>query len=369
MKLKTHTCFAAFFLAALVLALAPGVTQAIEIASTMFSDDGNDGTIAGDTSGTGWAAGGWTVADQALAGLIVAESMAYQVPGGGLVQASSAVAMRGNLPIAIERNLASPQNGDDIYISFLTKWDDDSSPLGGEITNNDFAVWYFNDNSGPLIGYKANQGFDGPAELSDFVARTNGGTNMYAEENLVIGETYFVVGHLSKTVPGPGNVYDRYELWVNPALNASGSPEAVSDGDSNISEFTNVGVRTFGINFDTQGDDVLFGALTIGTTWADVVPPPTISGDIHDLDNDDDVDPDDFNILGANLYGHLDGLDPVGNGDFNFDGRIDLGDVGDFKNNHFAAFAAATRTPEPTTMVLSLILFSVLAYRGRSRRL
>lgn len=251
-----------------LLAFASGFAGAEQIATTDFSDDGGDGSIEGDTSGTGWAAEGWTVQDIALGGSIVPSTMSYSVPGGGTVSATSAIQFTGSpLGSGVQRALASPQNGDDIYISFLTKWE------SGEVNGNDFVIWYFDTNGGPNIGYKANQGSgdDGP----DFVGRTGGSTNEYAPDELVIGDTYFVVGHLSKSTPGADNPYDTYGLWVNPAFGDVGSPESVSTGASNISEFTDVGVRSHQINDGGAApDDLRFAALSIGTNWADVVPVP-----------------------------------------------------------------------------------------------
>lgn len=136
-------------------------------------------------------------------------------------------------------------------------------------------IWYFNDNSGPNIGYKANEGPGGDDALPDFVARTNGNTNEYAPENLEVGPTYFVVGQLSKSTPGVANPYDRYSLWVNPSYGDFDTPESLSQGASNISEFTSVGVRAHQINAGgDEPDDLRFGALRLGTTWGDVVPVP-----------------------------------------------------------------------------------------------
>ena len=52
-----------------------------------------------------------------------------------------------------------------------------------------------------------------------------------------------------------------------------GTPESLSTGASNISEFTNVGVRSHQINPNgAEPDDLRFAGLRIGTTWCDVVP-------------------------------------------------------------------------------------------------
>lgn len=315
MRLTTH-CLTILLASLVTFGLSPRTATGEIIASTNFLDDGGDGSIEGDTDGIGWAADGWTVEDASLTA-IVPSSMSYLVPGGGLVSATSALQFTGpGLGSAVQRELAEVQSGDDIYISFLTKWET------GVIDGNDFVIWYFDTNGGPNIGYKANEGTgdDGP----DFVARTGGSTNQYAPEDLEVGETYFVVGHLAKT--DSAGAYDRYELWVNPGINDFDTPESVSEGASNISEFSAVGVRTHQINDGgAEPDDLRFGALTIGTSWSDVVPADSdfVAGDFN---ADGMIDVADFQILAANIFGHLDGITGHEFGDMNLDGRIDLAD-------------------------------------------
>lgn len=359
MRCTTHR-FLAALLASIAMGLIPQAALGVIIASTNFVDDGGDQSIEGDTSGIGWAADGWTVQNTNLAGGILPIGMSYQVPGGGLVTSGSALSFTGpGLGSAVQRDLAETQDGDDIYISFLTKWE------SGVVNGNDFVIWYYGSNSGPNIGYKSNEGSgdDGP----DFVARTGGSTNQYAPDELEIGETYFVVGHLTKTDPGPGNPYDRYELWVNPGLNDFATPESVSEGASNIADFSTVGVRTHQINdAGAEPDVVLFGAMTIGTTWSDVVPSDSDLL-IGDFNSDGVIDTADFQVMAGNMFGHLDGVNGHENGDINFDGRIDLNDFHQFVED-FPAQAGAQSVPEPSAALLGICTLAGFIQLTRSRQ-
>ena len=358
--MKTYSSLATFLLAALGLALSPVVAQAVEIASTDFTDPNNDGELTGDTDGTGWS-GGWLEVDQDNSG-IVNEALNYVSPDGVAVSAASALQVtgEGSLPgppfSLTSRNLTGFQNGDDIYISFLTKYE------AGSIDSSDFYAWSYGDPADlgdPTFGIRAN---GGPG-ATDFFARDQFPNMGFADEQLAVGETYFVVGRLWKTASGASFPYTQYEIWVNPVHGEKPPPGGISHFQAfDVGGFGQVGV--FSAN-NVAGDDVRFGRLRIGTTWEDVVPPSSL--DPYDLEGDGDRDETDFDLLLGNLYGHLDGLNPSGNGDVNFDGRIDLADVADFKATVPALFAAGKQIPEPTTMSLGLLLFSIVCCSSRRR--
>ena len=357
--MKTYSILATFLLAA----LSPVVAQAVEIASTDFTDPNNDGELTGDTDGTGWS-GGWLEVDEDNSG-IVKEALNYLSPDGVAVNAASALHVTGEgsedsgpgPPFSLtSRNLTGFQNGDDIYISFLTKYE------AGSIDSADFYAWSYGDPADlgdPTIGIRAN---GGPG-ATDFFARDQFPNMGFAGEQLAVGETYFVVGRLWKTASGASFPYTQYDIWVNPVHGEKPPPGGISHFQAfDVGGFGQVGF--FSAN-NVAGDDVRFGRLRIGTTWEDVVPPPSL--DPYDLEGDGDRDETDFDLLLGNLYGHLDGLNPSGNGDVNFDGRIDLADVADFKATVPALFAAGKQIPEPTTMSLGLLLFSIVCCRRRRR--
>ena len=348
-------------MACCALAFSATQSQAELIAHTNFID-GGDGTLAGDTSGEGWADEGWTVQNADLGGTIVPVDWALDIADYGTVTAGTAVQFVGSpLGTGVQRDLAEVQSGDDIYISFLTKWET------GVVDGNDFVIWYFNNNGGPNIGYKANEGSG--ADGLDFVARTSGGTNQYSTD-LEVGELYFVVGRLSKSISGESEPYDRYELWVNPSFNDSANPQSISEGASNISEFTAVGVRAHQINPNgDEPDDLRFANLRIASTWESVFPPGGELPDPGDFNDDGMVDTADFAILAANMYGHLDGVNGFENGDMNRDGKIDLGDFHDFVGAFNGAAAAATQSvPEPSSSFLLVVALIGLSRWTRAAR-
>ena len=354
--MKTYSILAASLLAAIVLTLSPGVVQAVVIAESDFLDLNGDGELTNDTDGIGWS-GGWNEVDEDGSG-IVQEGLNYVSLDGVAVNATTALQITGvgSTPGATfslaNRNLAGAQNGDDIYISFLTKYE------SGIIDSADFYAWSFGTDPAnlgdPTLGIRANTGPDG----TDFFSRDQFPNMGFADEQLAVGETYFVVGRLRKTAPGLALPYTRYDVWVNPVHGEERAPEGVSHFQQfAVDNFGQMGV--FSAN-SVAGDDVRFGRLRLGTTWEDVVPQPT--ADPYDIDGDGNRDVDDFNMLAVNLYGHLEGLDPAGNGDVNFDGRIDLADVADFKATVPGLSAVV---PEPTSLSLGLLMFSLMCYRSR----
>ena len=84
-----------------------------------------------------------------------------------------------------------------------------------------------------------------------------------------------------------------------------------------------------------------------------------------DFDQDGNVDSDDFFTLGNNISGHLDGLVGFSHGDMDLDSDVDLEDFGLFHAAYPAAVAEALAIPEPSTIVL-LIVVLVAAGLARS---
>ena len=168
---------------------------------------------------------------------------------------------------------------------------------------------------------------------------------------------------------GEGELYDRYELWVNPSFNDSADPQSISEGPSNVSEFSAVGVRSHAINPNgDEPDDLRFANLRIGTTWESVFPPGGDLPDPGDFNADGVVDFADFTILANNIYGHLDGVNGFENGDMNRNGRIDLHDFHEFVGVFNGAAAGAQSVPEPSSLHLILVPLVVLLRWTRTSR-
>ena len=361
MRVISNRTLGALCIALCTMYFSVPLARAELIAFSEFRD-GGDGTLADDTSGEGWSDDGWTLQDDSLGGVVVPVDWVHEIPDYGPVTATTALQFVGSpLATGVQRELEEVQSGDDIYISFLTKWET------GVVDGNDFVIWYFNTNSGPNIGYKANEG-SGDDGL-DFVARTSGNTNQYSTD-LEVGELYFVVGHLSKSVSGEAEPYDTYALWVNPGFNDSANPQSISEGPSNVSEFTAVGVRSHQINPNgDEPDDLRFANLRIASTWESVFPPGGALPDPGDFNEDGAVDFGDFLVLSANIYGHLDGVSGFDKGDMNRDGRIDLSDFHDFVQVFNASAAGAQPVPEPSTIFMLIApLIGFVRWADLSRR-
>ena len=183
------------FLAIAAALVGAGAARGAPIASEDFIDGNGDGELAGENGGSGWSAA-WSANTGGTQ--LVPVSYAYTVPGGGKVRASSALEVTGSGDNGslVSRGLSAAPSGD-VYISFLLNFAE------GSIGNNDFNIWWFGNASGPNIGVKGNRGNGSGPE--DVTARTKGGAEAYSQD-LVVGTTYFVVGHLYKD--GAGN-YDR----------------------------------------------------------------------------------------------------------------------------------------------------------------
>jgi hypothetical protein len=197
--------------------------------------------------------------------------MEFDVPGGSLVSDEGhALRLYGNHDNVIHRALAEVEDRDEIYVSFLFRFQ-------GAVEDNDYVgLWFDSVATGthpdvPSLGFKANHGTG--AGTSDLYARTRIGQETFVED-VIPGESYFIVGRVSKDVAGPLQPYNRLDLWVNPAYTDQLSPDGTATGDS-IASFTRVGVRIPLFEID---DTAHLARLVLGETWDDVVPPPAVAG-------------------------------------------------------------------------------------------
>lgn len=254
--------------------LAPRTTEAHSRAaaqpSTLIARESFEymkGELTGQNGGTGWGAA-WS--GPAANSEIVPVQMSFSVAGGGRVDGGQAAAeVTGDDSNLAFRPLASPQNGDSVYFSFLFFFN-------GAPDDNDFMTFWFDGSTtgahpdAPNIGMRINQG-DGSGP-NDFFAGLNLGMNeVFAadiSENPDIN-IYFVVGRLFKSVPGAGSNYDRFSLWVNPAFGDSGNPGVTSVGAGDVSSFLNLGIGT--ANLEPE-ESIFIDEVRIGATWEDCVP-------------------------------------------------------------------------------------------------
>jgi len=247
------------------LATAAGPAAAELIAGEDFEDYAT-GSINGSAGGEGWS-GAWLGAGGSVQQVVdtSAEPLEYRTSAGeAVVGGSRALAFSDNNDLAAYRSIADDRRRRDVYVSMLVRFT-------GTQNDNDFvALWFENAGFGaaPNIGVKMNDGTGVTPE--DFFARTQD-NNHVSLVDIEPGRTYFLVGHLSKPNNGRFTVYDEFRLWVDPVSLSTEPPEdAVSRGDSNITEFSRVGFRS--VNLDSD-DEVIIDRLRIGTAWADVTAP------------------------------------------------------------------------------------------------
>jgi hypothetical protein len=241
------------------------------------------GDIDGQDGGVGFD-GEWIGDAGFLDQIQVAEPdtpLSYTVPGGATINGGDrALRLLNDTPDVIAdvgslvfREFATVLDGDDIYFSYLYRF------AGGEVNDNDFVVWWFNDRPDPTpnIGLKGNRG-DGSGP-EDLMARfDNDATKMewtfddISEDAGTIGTDFLIVGHLWRAGNSDDpNDYDQYDLWVNPSMDEQDSPHAeafAAPEDSNLYEVFALGMRAFNQEPD---DEMLWDELRFGTTWEDVV--------------------------------------------------------------------------------------------------
>jgi len=254
--------------AVVVLALTGNAARAALIAEDDFEGYG-PGSIRGNAGGVGWS-GGWQGAGTSVENVVDTSGaeLVYRTAAGETVRGSDrALAFTGNDDVAAVRNLSRLERPRDVYVSMLVRF------TGTQNINDFLALWFEEAGFGaaPNIGVKMEDGSG--ATLRDFFVRTQR-NNHVTVQDIVNGETYFIVGHMSKPNNGRPFEYDEFRLWVNPATLASEPTEdAVSSGDSNVNEFSRIGFRA--VNLDAD-DQVVIDRLRIGTTWEDVTEPDVV---------------------------------------------------------------------------------------------
>lgn len=256
-------------LATVILSVSGLPAAAIPLAAEDFSY--TVGELNGQSGGSGFS-GAWTASVGPTQVVDPGSPLSYAVPGGSLVDGGNrALLIEGtsNGDNILSRNLASPITADAVFMGFLFQ------VRTGSVGDNDFSVfWHDNAATGshtsvPNIGLKGNEGIGGSA-TNDFVARIDlAGPSAYAV-NIAVGQTYYVVGRLSKSAPGALNPYDRFDLWVDPAA-VDPTPDAASAYVGTLASIGVLGMRSANLDSD---DDLYFDSLRYGTTWNDVVPVP-----------------------------------------------------------------------------------------------
>lgn len=223
-KFHLSLLVSALFLAGTSLAHATTVR-----AADSFDTYTAGSSIVGASGGSGWA-GNW----QSALGGAAAPTVVSQGAGDNALQLST---QSGS---AAFRNLATAMSGD-VFIRFDFQY-------SGVLGDNDFLGLWFGNADGPNIGLKANCG-DGTCIDDAFTRTGNSTTKPLSNSNLVAGQTYVLFGHLYKSA---GNsAYNHFDAWLDPTgaeMSSLINPDASSVGNSNLSNFSTIGLRTANID-------------------------------------------------------------------------------------------------------------------------
>lgn len=247
-------------LGGLALVGMAGWAAAAPVAFDGFESYSAGAPLAGGNAGTGGTGAngefGWTGDWAAVTGVTTQTAV---LSGGG--SRAAEITDNTNSVTAATRTF-TPQTGT-VYFSVLV------DPVAG-LEGSDFLHFYLSNNA---LSNNNSGGVGLLQTTSDLfgarVGGSNGGTTVNSNLSAVQGTTYLLVGKLSKT---SGGNYNRIDLFINPAsATEPGSTYATQNGDSGIDTVSVFAVRSF--NFDV-GDRYQFDNVTVGTSFADVVPEP-----------------------------------------------------------------------------------------------
>ena len=210
------------------------------------------GSLNGTNGGSGWGSA-W----RAVSGASIVDP-ALDLSG------NRALAISANNNNLAWRSLASSYSGNEMYVSMRMQ-------LGsGTLNTNDFASLWFDSVATGGHGTKPQIGIKGNINGSnDIFARTTGSAGSFASSsNVIAGQTFLVIGKLSKVA---SLNYNHIDLWFNPSASDFATPDASFNGNSGLSSLTLLGLRS--ANLD-KGDTVLIDDLRLATSWVDVSPVP-----------------------------------------------------------------------------------------------
>ena len=311
--------------------------------------DYETGELEGLNGGTGFS-DGWEVFSEFTFEIAnPGTPMSYNMPGGGTISGGDTALRFGNdeeegivlanETDALTRPFAESIDADDVYFSFLYRYDEE-----GFIDDNDFVVWYFNSTGGPQFGLKGNGGNGSVPD--DIVGRVNGQFapphQAYVEEFDIsdeegnLGQDFFIVAKVSRAGNSDDEEdYDEVSIWVDPSAGDENAPDAIAEAlPEDILElsFDSIGLRAFS---QEPGDAMWWDALRIGTTWESVTSPMGGQGVAGDFNGNGELDAEDIDILNADIRAGI-GLPAQ---DLNGDGAINAADrtawVHDLKNTWF----------------------------------
>jgi hypothetical protein len=239
-----------------------------------------DGYVVGNINGQG----GWSTQNSSVASIRNTSASPIAYVGSDFAVNGGARCLDMNIPLDnanSKKVLGTPINDDTVYVSFLFQY-----PLGkgfkidaqpSVFSFNGISVGYFGGNYGygehlpRLIGtFNASGYYNGSTAVPDANA-------LRTSTNVVQGDIYFMIAKLSKSVSG--GIYDRLDLWVNPANSSQSYTVGVNGyvgslsraGGTSVSAIDSIILR--GDNWNPNQDRYM-DELRIGTGWGDILPEP-----------------------------------------------------------------------------------------------
>jgi len=251
--------------AAVAVSSVVSTTRAATVASDNFESYPTGG-VTGQNGGTGFTSA--YVSDNTAAVNVAAESLSYS---GGPVSSSGGSKDLQVSAAGTNLGASGVDNGTlgrtyaaqagTVYFSLLLR-------TNATANNEFFQVGLANSTGGePALSIGAS---GASAAAFDFFVRSPGGSQTTSTTVMNPNQTYFLVGKASK-VSG-STTYNQIDLFVNPSTATEPATATVSrTGDSTLASLSTLNVRTARF---TAGDIFSVDNVTIGTTYADVVPVP-----------------------------------------------------------------------------------------------
>jgi hypothetical protein len=249
-----------------MMALAPTCAFGAVIASDSFESYAAGSQLSGQSGGTGFTNGYSVTAANTANVTVVNKHLSYSGGAVSVDGGSNAVQVAG---AADSNNLVTrtipAQTGSPLYFGFLYNTSSTAEAFLQFGLENGSAA-----EPNASVGVQGISGNGGGAE--GFFARVpNAGNTAFASSGLSANTTYFLVGRISK---GAGsNTYNVVDLYVNPTSLDESAPTltATNAANSGVGTFDNFVLRAARTDAGSLYD---FDNLTIGTTFADVVPAP-----------------------------------------------------------------------------------------------
>jgi hypothetical protein len=250
-----------------VVACLPLSARGAVIASDDFESYAAGSQLSGQSGATGFTGPYAVTAANSSNVTVVNKSLSYSGGIVGVNGGSNAVQVAGvaDSNDLIVRPIAT-QSGSPVYFGFLYSTNSTTE-----------AFLQFGLENGSAGDPNASVGVQGNAAngtgAEGFFARVPNApaTTVHASSGITAGTTYYVVGRISK---GAGSsTYNTVDLFVNPTSLDESSPTltATNVANAGVSSFNNFVLCTARTDAGSLYD---FDNLTIGTTFADVVPTP-----------------------------------------------------------------------------------------------